>query len=126
MRTDRLLKLADFLDKLPRKKFDFSIVMNKCGTCGCACGWIPTVFPEECKELGIAYDVEMGRFYRDGEWTTYRSVASQIFEIDIRDADGLFTPNKQVCVDLANIPENATPKRVSKLIREYVKKYDTQ
>lgn len=121
MREDRLLKLAGFLDTLPRKKFDFGEVMNNCGTCGCACGWIPTVFPDECKELGIVWDG--WTFRRNGTRTSYYRVASLVFEMDEGDALYLFTPGDQSRIGLPNVPENATPKRVAKLIRAYVQKY---
>lgn len=55
----RLLKLADFLEALPRGKFNLSIIANKnhdgeepsvktCGTAACAIGWTPVVFPRAC------------------------------------------------------------------------------
>jgi len=64
MNKKRLLKLADFLDELPRKLFDFGTVAYaekgltpkqalkagpKCGTVGCAMGWAPVVFPRLLK-----------------------------------------------------------------------------
>lgn len=49
----RLLKLIAFLEKLPRRKFDFSQVVAKgkqnghyCATVACAGGWLPAVFPK--------------------------------------------------------------------------------
>lgn len=59
MNKKRLLKLADFLEKLPRKLFDIGIIREgthtnleeamECGTKACAVGWCPTVFPRLCK-----------------------------------------------------------------------------
>src|SRR5438093_919703 len=62
MNTKRLLKLADFLDELPREKFDFGQIAYqggkpmaealklgavRCGTVACAIGWMPAVWPRE-------------------------------------------------------------------------------
>jgi hypothetical protein len=55
----RLLKLADFLESLPRGRFDLSIIgkhnskgelptPTSCGTAACAIGWTPVVFPRHC------------------------------------------------------------------------------
>jgi len=64
MNKKRLLKLADFLEELPRKLFDFGTIAHaekgltpkqalkagpKCGTVGCAMGWAPVVFPRLLK-----------------------------------------------------------------------------
>ena len=51
---DRLLRLAKFLEKLPRRKFDFAELVadtekrhgKDCGTVCCAVGWTPAVFPK--------------------------------------------------------------------------------
>lgn len=57
----RLLKLAAFLETLPKHKFNLDIIVddNKvfseedlpsphCGTTACAIGWCPNVFPRNC------------------------------------------------------------------------------
>ena len=50
MRADRLLRLADYLEKnVPNKNFDYKIFLRtgtECGTIGCSWGWCPNVFPE--------------------------------------------------------------------------------
>lgn len=56
---NRLLRLAEFLEKLPREKFDLSFFTGAdglddapgpgCGTAGCAIGWMPNAFPRDCK-----------------------------------------------------------------------------
>lgn len=48
--TDRLLRLADFLDTVPPEQFDYNIWFNgtalgECGTTACALGWA-TAIPE--------------------------------------------------------------------------------
>lgn len=60
----RLRKLADFLDKMPKEKFDFSVVAIEegkpmlqalragavhCGTVACGMGWMPAAFPRQIK-----------------------------------------------------------------------------
>jgi len=61
----RLLVLADFLEKLPPERFDYSCWAGKdwggaqdlsCGTTGCAMGWCPSI--PEFYELGL-------RLFRD-------------------------------------------------------------
>ena len=70
MRADRLLKLADFLDTVDEKKFNYCVwgqidamgefepvegtsitteelLKVNCNTSACALGWCPTVWPEE-------------------------------------------------------------------------------
>lgn len=57
MRKERLLKLADFLDTLPAKRFDISLYAedgfskDNCGTAACACGWATVVFPRSRLKL---------------------------------------------------------------------------
>jgi hypothetical protein len=53
----RLEKLADFLDKLPREKFNFADLVSEidkkgCGTVCCAIGWTPKVLPHLVKFTG--------------------------------------------------------------------------
>lgn len=56
----RLLKLAEFLDRLPPKRFDYSIWVGEdwqgaqdlsCGTTGCALGWAAAM--PEFQKLGV-------------------------------------------------------------------------
>ncbi len=75
MNAKRLLKLADFLDKLPRAKFDFGVIAmqdgkpmlealkagkERCGTVACAIGWMPAVFPRSLRWTERP-EVERGR-----------------------------------------------------------------
>lgn len=52
---DRLNKLADFLQKLPPRKFNIENWVDKtdaageCGTVCCALGWAPAAFPKQWK-----------------------------------------------------------------------------
>jgi hypothetical protein len=67
LHLNRLLKLATFLDTLPRQKFDFGVLVNqsglpmlealkkgahRCGTVACGMGWMPAVFPRQVKWTG--------------------------------------------------------------------------
>ena len=101
MNKERLLKLADFLQELPKDKFDFTSVVeeydreNECGTLCCAIGWTPAVFPDLVKWL-----VPRNRLIRAVEIaddrghavTGYVAVASELFTIPQTHARVLFTP----------------------------------
>lgn len=51
--SDRILKLADFIEPLSAKEFSFKHLVtrfdevNQCGTNCCALGWMPAVFPQD-------------------------------------------------------------------------------
>lgn len=132
-----LLKLAKFLREMPRAKFNFSVIMNvygkppldalkagehRCGTAGCAIGWMPAVWPKQLK------------------WDRYNSVrlierrrsrdnfgaAEKFFGISHSDALHLFNPNNSGEDDAGNwrdnnLPYDASPKRVAAHIRRFVK-----
>ena len=131
MNKQRMLKLADFLDNLPTKKFDFSIFRDrddtavytppeKCGAVGCAIGWMPTVFPRVCKswmgsKMKNGYTVKPGLWFDD---------AAKVLDIDYNDCDNLFSPGG--CVPGLRptaLSENTTPKKVAARIRQFVEKY---
>jgi len=96
MNKKRLLKLADFLDELPRKLFDFGTVATvgeegltpaqalkagpKCGTVGCAMGWAPVVFPRILKYAKV------NEVYPNETW--YDEDLKQLY-IALRDESGL-------------------------------------
>lgn len=65
----RLLKLASFLEKLPRRRFDYetwgrskkttdTLAVDRCGTAGCALGWACSM--PEFRKLGLRL------YYREG------------------------------------------------------------
>ena len=112
MRTGRLLKLATFLEILPREKFNFNCVIKRkpgkeCGSVGCAIGWTPEVFPRLVKwndpKLNMA---------------GYKELATELFDICYDNATYLFAPGDP-CV--GQLPVTATPKMVAKHIRKFVK-----
>jgi hypothetical protein len=131
----RMLKMADFLDKLPSEKFDFTIAYGKetpslikgCGSAGCIIGWTPRVFPRLVKYNPIAtwqlHRVDPYFKIGDESKLTYPEVGEAVFGLSIDDAYKLFTPGIQCCLDLKDLGYNATPKQAAKLLRSYVKKY---
>jgi hypothetical protein len=139
MNTARLLKLADFLEKLPRKKFYYGLVVVgkdkprkelDCGSTGCAMGWCPVVFPSLVKYGPLdnfnpdepTRDVLMkGRNYGG-----YLSTAEELFGLTFSEAIGLFNPNDQGYINEPSLGHKATPKQVASMIRRFVKKRQAQ
>ncbi len=140
----RLLKLADFLDKLPRSHFNFREIILEvpktkevaCGTVGCAIGWCPTVFPRLCKAFkprgimlykdqsivrAIGHSIAVPKRFFGGIYGTHAVAAYHLFGIPPNDAQSLFTPNMMSPADDGILSAEATPKQVAKRIRTYVK-----
>lgn len=128
MNAQRLLKLADFLDTLPRAKFDFGVVTHeggkpmrealkagktRCGTVGCAIGWMPAVWPRAVKwryfTAGLPCVVLAGESYQTAFYT-----AAKWFDITYEQAAELFHPAH------SSLSESATPKQVARHIRKFV------
>lgn len=102
MNTDRLLKLADFLDTVPVKKFDLSHwigwdeldfetrpptlddLEHNCHTTACAIGWACTI--PEFQDAGLVLDD--GEPFFDGHWDT--QAAANFFDIEYLEASHLF------------------------------------
>lgn len=131
---NRLLKLADFLDTVPRKKFNLYDWITKksdntattidhikkCGFAGCAVGWamtLPSFKKAGLKSMGRQqYRFQYGQafsipYYKGKE--NWFAVA-EFFGVVGYDAEELFS------VD--SYSENATPKMVARRIRKFVKK----
>lgn len=120
----RLEKLADFLDTLPRQKFDFGTFgkeegkpfmealaagKHRCGTVACAIGWTPAVFPRLMEwQDGFPAMRESGE--------TCFSAAEELFGIDRDESRWLFNPGPS-----NNLDNDATPKQVAKHIRKFLK-----
>lgn len=125
----RLLKLCDFLDKLPPKKFDFvrevsSVDENhKCGTVCCPIGWAPAVFPKLIKwnlaKLDMSDDLSGWFLDKSGGNESWSDAIIRLFGVPYF----LFQPHWQTSADirLQNLGSNATPKQVSKMFRRYLK-----
>jgi hypothetical protein len=127
----RLLKLADFLEKLKPARFDYGEWVGKtwqggldlsCGTTACALGWAAAM--PEFRRLGlrlIAYDPEHpegGGTVRDIETGAEdQDAAVRVFGLDSLGACELFLPGPG-----GDFPKaDATPKQVAKHIRRFVK-----
>lgn len=128
---DRLLKLATFLEKLPRKKFNFNTVVtgpdipNKtfsCGSVACAIGWCPVVFPSLAAYVtgsdGWPWTVKTMSDGRDG----YVPTGMNLFGLTYDESNALFSPDCGSEIGLPSLPDTATPKQVAKNIRTFVKR----
>ncbi len=129
LQEKRLLKLCDFLDKLPRSKFDFVREVTKtdekhtCGTVCCAIGWAPAVFPRLIKwnpnKLNGSDDWIGWYLDKTGEIESWSNAITRLFGVPYE----LFLPNHQTSEEqkLDNCGYHATPKQVSKMLRRYLK-----
>jgi hypothetical protein len=132
----RLLKLAAFLEKLPRAKFDFSIIVDQsglpmlealkagkhpCGTVACAMGWMPAVFPKYLK-----WDDPKEPFgvrWRKNSSDNTSDVAREFFGLSYEQVYWLFFPNSSIWAEKDNgLTDDATPKQVARHIRRFVTK----
>ena len=109
MNKERLLKLADFLETVPPKRFEmdrffgwvgkaiwetntFDDLESDCGTDGCALGWATTI--PEFKKAGFKAVKGQGPDslwieIQYGSWTGF-SAAEKFFGIDKRQCTNLF------------------------------------
>lgn len=132
----RLLKLAEFLEALPRKKFDYRFyatseeeTIRECPTTACAIGWACTMptfkrlgaYLTVDRFLGLTYHLtyhfqpQMKGAEDEGEF----AVGEQIFGLSVEEFDYLFNP--YVGMENPGKPgPDATPKQVAKHIRKFV------
>ncbi len=132
----RLLRLAAFLEALPRKKFDYTTWGKKlptCGTVACALGWGCTLpfarkagarltfnpFHKDEYEVGAVgyYSCEFGDFGEDPGEKVYGQQGD--------DFEMLFYPEGSRCEvtlrpGMKQLGDKATPKQVAKNIRAFV------
>lgn len=131
----RLLKLADFLEKLPRKRFDYGRWVGvdwdgkpdlSCGTTACALGWATTI--PSFRRLGLRLRklggtvsvVELEN--DDGQETHWSAAAMNVFGLDANEAFYLFLPGFGLAGMKYHSPRHdATAKQVAKHIRRFVK-----
>jgi hypothetical protein len=127
----RLLKLIAFLEKLPRKKFNFEKVVSEaneehtCATVACAIGWTPALFPKL-----VMWDKPGLKNAGSTRWRGLDSdmgeVAERLFGVSSEKASNLFCPanrnwdQKHVHPSLPSLRSNATPKQVAKMLRKYI------
>lgn len=146
----RLLKLAEFLHDMPRAKFDFRTIFNqgtkpplealaagahRCGTVGCAIGWMPAALPSvakwtymdvssygEPKKLVVA-DIVL----REDEQCSDFRAAERAFGITYDESCWLFSPfgggGTFGGSNSHNVGHRATAKQVARHIRKFVERY---
>ena len=136
----RLLKLADFLQKLPRKRFDYQSWVGddwqgkadlSCGTTACALGWATTI--PSLRKAGLRLykrDDGSGTYVTLKDRTSRGSEAAgaEVFGITVGEAAYLFTPEydtyglDEEFQKLSTSPGyTADAKAVAKHIRNFVK-----
>ena len=126
----RLLKLADFLEALPRKRFYFGAWVGadwkgaqdlSCGTKACALGWAATM--PTFRRLGLCLvraeysGGYVGLKCTDGILRGSSSAAREVFGLDLSEFEQLFAPS-------ALLSPWATPRQVAKNIRDFVEEKD--
>ncbi len=132
----RLLALAELLESLPKKRFDYRVFgsvepgveggrdalceSNECGTTACALGWAPSL--PFAQRLGIklqTYGFGHADFVREKVCLAPEEVSRLIFGIDEAAHQFLFYPDTTLG-SLRSPPDNASAKRVAKHIRNFV------
>jgi len=129
MKKQRLLKAAAFYDELPRNKFNFDDIINRCRSVGCGMGWTPhkDLFPHL-----VAWDADPDNeiyLISHPHITNYITIAQKIFNISPIDAHALFSPyfygseNHESLFELGlkKLGTEATPRQLAENIRIYVK-----
>ena len=131
----RLLKLADFLDTVPPKRFDFRYWVGStwkgkedlsCGTTACALGWATTM--PIFRRLGLRL---MRSATQDGSVVLQRNgedliaspelAARYVFGLDRSSFRRLFIPTSIFTVLSSDqLPGDATAKQVARHIRTFV------
>ena len=132
----RLLKLADFLQKLPPKRFDYGDWVGEdwegkpdlsCGTTACALGWA-TAMPK-FRKLGLYLNPDgFPQMVGDNTGGTYEASAT-IFGLSTSEYSYLFLLGTMSPFDKTKYgpDEDAFPKEVAKHIRKFVaKKYKSK
>lgn len=123
----RLLKLADFLDKLPPERFDYSSWVGddwggrqdlSCGTTACALGWATTM--PEFRRLGLRLDRRLMEVTnaKENVWDSFEA-AQVTFGLDSREAHLVFSPRVQY-LGLKAPGAYAGPVEVADHIRRFV------
>lgn len=129
----RLLRLADFLEKLPRNRFDYSEWVGEdwegdqdlsCGTTACALGWATTI--PSLRKAGLRLS-EVGSVTDKAHCDGFEA-AAKVFDVTVSDAQFLFQPSVpgwradlSEQFDWDSPSADATAKQVAKHIRRFVK-----
>lgn len=134
--TSRLLRLANFLDGVPRERFDYKTFVGddwqgkqnlSCGTTACALGWAATM--PFFRKLGLRleyanrYGASVVVKNRPFNGSSLES-AEFVFGITREQARYLFIPDEIVSfTDVVSPSVYASAKEVARHIRRFVKKY---
>lgn len=127
----RLLKLADFLERLPPERFNYDRWVDidtwkgapdlSCGTTACAFGWATTM--PAFRRLGLrlrrtkTHEIEF--LYR-GLFCSPMEAAEQVFGLKNLEANWLFLPSFHIGSLGASPNPSATPMAVGQHIRRFV------
>lgn len=123
MNKKRLLKLADFLETVPRRAFNMDYWVAReatkpegkapgsCGFAGCAMGWAQHAKLFRGLELGESWVGEQTPTFNGA---TGFEAAAQLFSIDHGNSRFLFGSDSYGAI------VNPTPKQVAKRIRKFV------
>lgn len=112
-----------------------SVNVGECASVACAIGWTPLVFPELVKWRRRSLRCSPDNFYgdfnveyiKDPSISGYVDVAMKLFNLEHDTALGLFTPGRQKFISdhhLRNVGSGASPKRVAKMLREFLELED--
>lgn len=131
MRTDRLEKLASYLDNLPNKNFNFLVVRQRTqyGTVGCAMGHLPEVFPDDWQPNGVSVEPKWIKV----DWTVsdyqpppeLANYVAEFFDMSVLDVYQIFygetDPDTGYYLYTPTIA-NITPQMVARAIRDLIAK----
>lgn len=138
MISERLLRLADGLDKIPPERFNFSIIcaasdihdtmhpdslLTDCGSIGCAMGWAPNILPDLIKAELI--DGEVLFTVNEFNHLDYVEAAKHLFSLSGSEVMTLFTPNYRGRMQ-TSLPNEATPTQVADHIRNFINSKENQ
>lgn len=128
----RLIELANFLDSVPRKKFNYDMFCNgtahelsdkQCNTAGCALGWACTMPTFE--KLGLILNGNNVTLKHDRNYDSYE-VAALVFGLTPEESKYLFLPGYQIkgyTREFEDDGENkVSPREVAAHIRKFVQK----
>jgi len=129
----RLLALADLLQKLPPKRFDYSHWVGddwkgkqdlSCGTTACAFGWATTM--PSLRRLGLVLHKSEVTLHKNGGYLFPSEAAKEVFGLSYAEFEYLFVPYSErdlpkYKLPVSYIPDSASAKTVAAHIRNFVK-----
>jgi len=133
----RLLALADLLQKLPAKRFNYSSWVGddwggksdlSCGTTACAFGWATTM--PSLRRLGLVLhkvhqDISEVKLHKNGKYLEPDKAAREVFGLSYGEFEYLFVPYSGRELTSYKLPESylgdrASAKEVAAHIRKFV------